>query len=871
MTAEHERLGDEQFRRWGPYLSERAWGTVREDYSADGDAWESLPARPRPLARLPLERGRPRRASATTPAALCLAFAFWNGRDPILKERIFGLTGPEGNHGEDAKEYWWYLDSTPTHSWMRWRYLYPQARVPLRRSSSPRTARRGRARPRVRAARHRRLRRRPLLGDHRRLRQGRARRHRACGSRCATPGPRRRRSHVLPTLWFRNTWSWGVDDRDARRCAADDGGADRAEHHELGRDGARPATATPTLLFCDNETNARAAVGRRRAPPYPEGRHQRPRRRTARRRSTPTAPAPRRRCGTGSTVAAGATADDPAAARPRRRRDLDAGFDASLADARAEADEFYADAHAGRRRPPTRRWSCARRFAGMLWSKQFFHYDVDALARRRPRPARRRRRARRSGRNARVARTSTTPTSSRCPTRGSTPGTRRGTSPSTASPLAHVDPTFAKEQLILLCREWYMHPNGQLPAYEWAFGDVNPPVHAWAALRVFEIDGAHATTTSSSGCFHKLLLNFTWWVNRKDAERQQRLRGRLPRPRQHRPVRPLGAAAGRRRARAVRRHRVDGDVLPRPARDRARRSPSTTRAYEDVATKFFEHFACIADAHATTGACGTRRTASTTTCSQLGRRRDAAARCARWSGCCRCAATTTLGRTTLDALPDFAERARRGSSSTGPSYADVVARMHERDGGERPAAVDRRRPSGCGGCSRAMLDEDEFLSPHGLRALSRAPPRRTRSRSTLGGVDAHASTTSRASRRPACSAATRTGAARSGSRSTSWSIEALRRFAPLLRRRLHASSARPAPADELHARARSPTSSSSRLVAIFLDDADGRRPVLRRRRAVPDRPGVARPASRSTSTSTATPAPASAPRTRPAGPAWSPT
>ena len=427
-------------------------------------------------------------ASATTARRLCFALAFWNGRDPILKERIFGLTGPEGNHGEDAKEYWWYLDSTPTHSWMRWRYHYPQARVPVRATCVDENRARGRARPGVRAGRHRRLRRRPLLGRSpsttprrrrttccmritRRATRARDGRRCTCCRRCGSATPGR-----------------GASTADACRRSRVEDGALVAEHRPARPRWCSPATARPTPLFCDNETNARAAVRRAERDAVPEGRHQRPRR-ARRRHGQPGADAaPRRRCATSSTWPPARRRRSSCGCERRAGATVGADFDRrSMRAARsAEADEFYADADpAGASADEA--LVLRQAFAGMLWRKQFYHYDVerwlDGDPAGPPPP-----------RGAATAathdwRTSTTTTSSRCPTRGSTRGTRRGTSRSTASRSPTSTRSSPRSSCSCCCREWYMHPNGQLPAYEWAFGDVNPPVHAWAALRVFEIDG----------------------------------------------------------------------------------------------------------------------------------------------------------------------------------------------------------------------------------------------------------------------------------------------------------------------------------------------------------------------------------------------
>ena len=502
--------GEHAWRAWGPYLAERAWGTVREDYSEHGTAWDYFPhdhARSRAyrwnedgLAGLCDDR-----------QTFCFALALWNGEDPILKERIFGLTGDEGNHGEDAKEYWWYLDSTPTHSWMSWRYHYPQREFPYDELVAVnRAARPGRAR--VRAGRHRDLRRGPVLGGHRRLRQGRPRPTCASGSRSHNRGP---------------------------------GGGDpaRAAHavvpQHLGVGAARPRPTCPTL---DGSTAAPLVAEHRILGPAGAGR-----RRRARRRWSATTRPTRNGCG-----------GCPAARRTRRTASTTTWSTARTRSTRPGGHQGRAALRAGRAgRASSRqirlrlaRWppptvvarvgrarhaapTSARGFdevmsrraaprptrsspssprpapradealvlrqavAGLMWGKQFYHYDVAALARRRPGrpppPA-----GRGTGATA-PGGTCPASTSSRCPTRGSTPGTPPGTWPSTASPSPGSTRGFAKDQLLLLLREWYMHPNGQIPAYEWAFDDVNPPVHALGRAEGLRDRRRAATTTSSPG------------------------------------------------------------------------------------------------------------------------------------------------------------------------------------------------------------------------------------------------------------------------------------------------------------------------------------------------------------------------------------
>ena len=703
-NPERDRLSDPTWKTWGPYLAERAWGTVREDYSEDGDAWEFFP---HDHARSRVYRWNEDGLAGLCDdqQGLCLAFAFWNGRDPILKERIFGLTGNQGNHGEDAKEHWWFLDSTPTHSFMRWRYHYPQAEFPYDDLVAE-NARRGKLDPEYELLDTGVFDER-LLADRDRLGEGRA------GRRLHLPaGPQRRPAdgHPARAADALVPQHLGLGQRPPRAVAARRGRPARRRALP-----ARPPRAdrerrarAPVLRQRDQRA---APVGRRR-PALPEGRDQRPRR--ARRglgqpepdRDEGCAPLPARgrarrdrpscACGSRRAPAISADAYDETRARPRL----------------AEADAFYDDL-APKGATADQRMVMRQAFAGMLWSKQFYHYDVEQLARRRPAPrSRRPRPASRAGTT--TGGTSTTSTSSRCRTPGSTPGTPPGTWRFHCVALAHVDPTFAKEQLILLCREWYMHPNGQLPAYEWAFGDVNPPVHALgcaARLRDRRQAGLRLPRAHPAQADAELHL-----VGEPQGRRgQQRLRGRVPGPRQHRAVRPLGDPAGARNARAVRRHGLDGDLLPGAARDRA----AAGRAGPDLRGRRHQVLRALrADRRGDereAGAVGRggrlllRRPAARGRPSHAGAgalrgRADPAVRGHHPRlGDARAAARVRLAHALVPRAQAGLRRGRAREGAAGGNEGRLLSIVAE----ER-----LRRLLG------RMLDESEFLSPHGLRSLS---------------------------------------------------------------------------------------------------------------------------------------------------------
>jgi hypothetical protein len=505
-----------EWYHWGPYISERQWGTVREDYSADGEAWMYFP---HDHARSRAYRwGEDALAGfCDIEQRLCLGLALWNGRDPILKERAYGLTGAEANHGEDVKEYWWYLDALPSHAWNRWRYHYPQKAFPyedLRQENS----RRGKWDPEY-----------ELLdtgvfdGDRYwivEVHYAKADPHDVLMSvRITNAGPDTDTLHVLPTAWFRNTWSWDAG-APKPELAASGPTTVAIRHPFLGPleliGAAGPDGRGPALLFCENETNERRLYGVTDNPPYPKdgindhviaG--------------TPTVNPDARgtKCAFWyqATVHPGSSVELRLRLRPQgaglnAAEALGRNFDDVMSSRRSEADEFYAELTPGAASADEAE-VMRQAFSGMLWSKQFYYYDVarwlEGDPAQPPPPA-----SRYSGRNARWRHFDAFDIMS-MPDKWEYPWFAAWDMAFHCVALAHVDPGFAKYQLILLCREWFQHPNGALPAYEWDFGDVNPPVQAWAALEVFAIDGA-TDLDFLSRVFDKLMVNFTWWVNLED-------------------------------------------------------------------------------------------------------------------------------------------------------------------------------------------------------------------------------------------------------------------------------------------------------------------------------------------------------------------
>jgi hypothetical protein len=600
-TAEHRRLSESAARRadwknWGPYLAERAWGTVREDYSPDGNAWDYFPH--------DHARSRAYRWNEDGLAGfcnrfqnLCLAVAVWNGRDPFLKERLFGLANEEGNHGEDVKEYYYYLDGLPSHAYMKMLYKYPQVEYPYGRLLAE-NRRRGRTEGEFELV--------DALAEA--LESGRyfdvvAEYAKAdqedllCRVTAHNRGPEPAELHILPHAWYRNDWSWGYQ---ADRPSLWRGGETtvRTSHRHLGQRwwylDDRPNA--PSLLFTENETNRDRLFGVPNAGLYVKdafheavvhGRWD---------RVNPE--------GRGSKAAGHYRAlVEPGASMTVRTRlvtgpldDPFGRFDALFAERMAEADAFYRAIQ-----PPglddDRRQVQRQAYAGLLWSKQFYHYGVehwldgDPAG---PAPPASRHRGRNSGwrhvYNLDVL---------SVPDKWEYPWFAAWDTAFHCIVLARVDPEWAKRQMVLLLREWYMHPNGQLPAYEWDFSDANPPVQAHAALRVYEIDresSGREDTEFLEEVFHKLLLNFTWWVNRKDPEGRNAFQGgflgldNIGVFDRSRPNLPDGR----------RLEQADGtawmglfclDMLA-IALELSRTRP----AYEAIATKFFEHFIAIANA-----------------------------------------------------------------------------------------------------------------------------------------------------------------------------------------------------------------------------------------------------------------------------------
>jgi hypothetical protein len=529
MTNEEIRLGESDLRkkhwkRWGPYLSERAWGTVREDYSATGEAWDYFP---HDLARSRAYRWNEDGIAGVCDRhqKLCFALALWNEKDPILKERLFGLTGTEGNHGEDVKEYYYYLDNTPTHSYMKYLYKYPHAAFPYEDLVN-RNRDRSKLEPEYELADT------GVFQDSRYfdvfIEYAKADvDDLAIRITVANRGRNAAPIRLLPTLWFRNTWSWTADAERPVLTASD--GTIQAVSKELGLyelsyDG------SPELLFTENETNVAKLYGVENRTPFVKDAFHRylvdNEASAVNPHQTGTKAALHYRFTVPAESEVGIVLRLRRATKPKSAERLGRELDEVFATRKREADEFY-DAIAPAGIDADTKAIQRQAFAGLLWSKQFYHFVVkqwldgdSAFAK--PQEARR------AGRNSAWGHLYNADVIS-MPDKWEYPWYAAWDLAFHCVAFAHIDPGFAKQQLLLMLREWYMHPNGQIPAYEWAFGDVNPPVHAWAALNVYRIEqkmnGGTGDRDFLERVFHKLLLNFTWWVNRKDIEGQNVFQG----------------------------------------------------------------------------------------------------------------------------------------------------------------------------------------------------------------------------------------------------------------------------------------------------------------------------------------------------------
>ncbi len=728
MHREKDRLaegrgGQKRWRRWGPFLSERQWGTVREDDSDHGNSWESFP---HDHARRRAYRWGEDGLQGWTDrqCRLCFAPALWNGQDTILKERLFGLSGVEGNHGEDVKECYYYLDSTPSHSYTKALYKYPQGRYPytaLREENQ----RLGRLGPECE------------LADMGLFDEGRyfdvlqevAKRSPEdllWRITVTNHGPEPAPIHVLPSLWFRNTWEW-VDNPEApldKPWMRAVGGGLALQHEGLGDflfyAEAAGESVEPRWLFTDNETNHRSFGAEHNPSPYVKDAFHRLLIQGEAEAVNPALEGTKAAAHFSLVVAPGASAT----IRCRlhlvgEANGLNAleGFEETFSERIAGSEAFY-DGVIPQGISEEERRVCRQGYAGLLWTKQFYYYVVEEWMRAgngRP-PSE----ARLQGRNSDWSHFYAKDVFS-MPDKWEYPWFAAWDTAFHMIPFCAVDPDFAKEQLLVLLREWYMHPNGQLPAYEWNFSDVNPPVHAWAVWRVYKMADARGERDVFflERAFQKLLLNFTWWVNRKDVEGRHVFGGGflgLDNIGVFDRSRPLPGGG--------RLNQADGTAwmasycltmlsislelaLVRPA-------------YEDIASKFFEHFVSICDAINSLGGTGLWDEADGFYYDQLiiNHRDPIPLRIRSLVGLLPLCAVSVLKQETIDALPGFRKRLDWFLTNR-PDLLRYIKVRRATDGtpGRCLLAIptaDRLRRT-----LAYMLDPREFLSEFGVRSLSK--------------------------------------------------------------------------------------------------------------------------------------------------------
>jgi hypothetical protein len=725
VTKEEIRLQEDHqrkvnWKRWGPYLSERQWGTVREDYGPYGNAWEYFPhdhARSRAYRWGEDGLG----GICDRHQYICFALALWNGKDPILKERLFGLTGNEGNHGEDVKEYYFYLDSTPTHSYMKYLYKYPQAEFPYGRlvEENRRRGKRDLEFELVNTG----------IFDGNRYFDVFIEYAKAGPDdiliriEAINRGPAQAELHLLPTLWFRNTWSWGLDERKPRlrRDESVEIATIKTDHYYYGSRWLY-CEGSPELLFTENETNSKRIFNLENDSPYVKDGINDYIVHGIKTAVNPASSGTKGSAHYTATVAPGAaftarlrlTHILPSSGQP-----LDGNFERAFDLRRTEEEEFYRtvipDSTA-----PDRKMVMRQALAGLLWSKQFYHYDLNrwlkgdpAAAEPPPERLNGRNREWRHLYNADVI---------SMPDKWEYPWYAAWDLAFHCIALALVDSHFAKEQLLLMTREWYMHPNGQLPAYEWAFGDVNPPVHAWAAWRVYKVEKKRRGKGDRrflERIFQKLLLNFTWWVNRKDADGRNVFQGGflgLDNIGVFDRSAPLPTGGYIEQSDATSWMGMYCLNMLAIALELARENP----AYEDVASKFFEHFVYICRAMNDIGGEGIElwdaKDGFYYDVLHLPEGHAFPLKVRSMVGLIPLFAVETLDPEVVDHLPGF-KRRMQWFIENRPELSERFE-TESTDHGLRRflSLVSRRRLKRV---LRYMLDESEFFSPYGIRAISR--------------------------------------------------------------------------------------------------------------------------------------------------------
>jgi hypothetical protein len=721
MREELRRLSDSKsgkknWRKFGPYMTERQWGTVREDYSADGNAWGFVT---HDHARSKTYRWGEDGIGGFCDdnQFLCFSIALWNKKDTILKERLFGLAGTEGNHGEDCKEHYYYLDNTPTHSYAKMLYKYPQHEFPYSLLVSE-NKRRTKLDPEFELIDTR------IFDDDRYfdvfIEYAKADTDDILIKvTVVNRGPAEAMLHVLPQIWFRNTWAWsGV--REKPNLFLDDHGLIKINHVRL-KDFYLAYEGPATPLFCENETNTKLLYGIDKPGTFKDGIndfliHQNENAVNRNKAGTKAALDYELSIPAGKSATIRLRLSSKRILQPFKESE-------NIFQTRVrEADEFYNEVQSGVDDTDNRNIQ-RQAFAGMLWSKQFYSYDVAAWFKgdgEQPNPPPERKR----GRNHNWTHLQNNDVIS-MPDKWEYPWYASWDLAFHAIPIAIVDPEYAKSQLILLTKEWYMHPNGQLPAYEWEFSFVNPPVHGWATWRVYKIDqkinGGHGDRKFLEEVFHKLLLNFTWWVNKKDINNNNIFEGGFL------GMDNIGVFDRNAVALPTGGHIEQSDGtswmamftlnMLRISLELAKENPT----YQSLATKFFEHFLFIAGAMANVGGEGV----------SLWNDEDeffydvlfgpdhqrTELKVRSMVGLIPLFAVEVLDKELFDAMPEFAARADWFLKNR-PDLAGLISRWIEPGKGEcRLLSLLRGHRMTC--LLKRMLDEKEFLSDFGIRALSK--------------------------------------------------------------------------------------------------------------------------------------------------------
>ncbi|MCU0428533.1 MAG: glucosidase [Cytophagaceae bacterium] len=718
-SAERQRVAaaseNNPWKRWGPYLTERQWGTVREDYSKEGASWEYVT---HDMARSKAYRWGEEGIGGISDnkSILCFSWAFWNTKDSILKERLFGLSGNEGNHGEDVKELYYYLDSTPSHSYMKMLYKYPQAEFPYT-ALAEENRKRSKHDPEYELIDT------GVFDDQRyfdlfiEYAKGDAD-DILIKLTIVNRGPEEAPLHVLPTLWFRNTWAPGLTDHKPDLQRQDDYTV-FVSNGEKGS-GFWYAEENAQWLFCDNETNYKRLIGFDNAHPYSkDGIHE-------------FVVNGLEDCVNPAGHGTKASAWYQLLLKPGEERCLKMrlsskhttqpffDFESIWNQRVEEANEFYGYIQQDVTNKHLRELQ-RQSYAGMMWSKQFYYFNIeqwlDGDPGNYPPPS-----ERKQGRNAEWRHLSNSNVIS-MPDKWEYPWYAAWDLAFHTIPIARIDPDFAKRQLVIMVREYYMHPNGQIPAYEWNFGDVNPPVHAWATWRVYEIDkemNGVSDLDFLERVFHKLLLNFTWWVNRKDAEGNNIFQGGflgLDNIGVFDRSRPLPTGGTIQQADGTSWMAMYALNMLRIATELSTKSST----YQDLASKFFEHFLYIAGAMSNFSEDGislwNEEDEFFYDVLQLPNGEKKPLKIRSMVGLIPLFAVEVLTPDLLEKLPDFKRRVEWVLSNK-PKLANLISRWYESGYGET-RLLSLLRGHRMKKLLSRMLDEAEFLSTYGIRALSK--------------------------------------------------------------------------------------------------------------------------------------------------------